>query len=487
MSIKEKTISGIIWTLAQQTGVQGVNFLVQLCLARILLPEAFGLIAIVQIFIAIGNALMDGGMTASLIRMEKPDQRDFSTVFFINLLSSIVFYLILFIAAPYISEFFKQPLLTPIIRIYPISFVIQALVGVQTAKLTKEMNFKLQMYMQIPATFCGGLVGLLLAYTGAGVWSLVWMQLTTAFLFMIQHWFRTNWRPSFIIDREKLRFHFNFGYKLTLSSLITSIYIHSYTLIIGKLYSATQLGYFNQANTLRMFPVTNITIALQKVTYPVFSSLQHNNEKLKQAFKKITSLVFFIICPVMMSLILLASPLFRFALTEKWLPAVPYFQILCISAIVYPHSLYNLNIVLAKGRSDLHFKLELLKKGSSVLFFLLIIPFGIWGVVYASALSMFIQAFINALYSGRMINYSFRSQVLDIMPTVLIATSSMFIVYFLQVFMDSVANTGDLTKIIFGLFAYFLFYIFMSYFFRIQSMEEMKIIALQLLKKIKKT
>ena len=487
MSIKEKTISGVIWTFTQQVGVQGVNFVVQLFLARILLPEAFGLIAMVQIFMAIGSALMDGGMTASLIRMEKPDQRDFSTVFFTNLFSSIFIYIILFFSAPYVSQFFKQPLLTPIIRVYTVSFIIQALVGVQTTKLTKEMNFRLQMYMQLPSTICGGLVGLFLAYKGAGVWSLVWMHLTTTFLFMLQHWFRTDWRPSCIIDRQKFRFHFNFGYKLTLSSLITSVYIHSYTLIIGKLYSATQLGFFNQANTLRMFPVTNITIALQKVTYPVFASLQHNNEKLKHAFRRITLLVFFIICPLMLSLILLAKPLFRFALTEKWLPAVPYFQILCISAIVYPHSIYNLNIVLAKGRSDLHFKLELIKKGCSVLFFLLIIPFGIWGVVYASAISMLVQAFINALYSGRMINYSLRSQVKDIMPTILIAAASMLIVYFLHVSLGDALNAGDLFNIISGFFFYFLFYILISYIFKINSIGEIKIIALQLFKKLKTT
>src|SRR5690606_15654667 len=196
MSLKRKALSGVIWTFGQQISVQGINFVVQIVLARLLLPEAFGLIAMIQIFMAIGQTLMDGGMTSSLIRTKNPDQADYSTVFFINLFSSIVIYLILFFTAPYIALFFDQPLLTMVVRIYTISFIIQALVGVQTTRLTKEMNFKLQMYMRIPSTICGGIVGIVLAYKGFGVWALVWMQLVTTFLWMLQHWFKTDWRPS---------------------------------------------------------------------------------------------------------------------------------------------------------------------------------------------------------------------------------------------------------------------------------------------------
>jgi O-antigen/teichoic acid export membrane protein len=484
-SLKKQAVSGVLWTFSQQISVQGINFIVQIFLARLLLPKAFGLIAMIQIFMSIGKALMDGGMTSSLIRTEKPDEKDFSTVFFINLFSSIFIYLILFFTAPFIALFFDQPLLTSIIRVYTISFIIQALVGVQTTRLTKQLNFKLQMYMQIPSTVCGGIIGIFLAYKGFGVWSLVWMNLITTFLFMLQHWFKTDWRPSFIIDREKFKYHFNFGYKLTLSALLTSVYLNSYTLIIGKLFSATQLGFFNQANTLRMFPVNNITSALQKVTYPVFSSLQGNNEKLKYAFRRVTLLVFFIVCPVMLSLVLVAKPLFRFVLTEKWLPAASYFQILCISAIFYPLSMYNLNIVLVKGRSDLHFKLEVIKKGGSVLFLLLIIPFGIWGAVYAAAISMFIHAFVNSFYSGRMINYSLTSQLKDIFPVLLISAASLLITYLINIFLNQVLILGDLFNIIFGFVVYFLIYVVTSYIFKISSIGEMKNIVRQLKNKLK--
>src|SRR5690606_76912 len=300
MSLKKKAINGILWTLGQQIGVQGINFVVQIILARLLKPEAFGLIAMIQVFLAIGVALMDSGMISSLIRTKDADQADYSTVFFINLFSSIIIYLILFFTAPFIASFFEQPLLELIIRVYTLSFIIQALVGVQSARLTKEMNFKLQMYMQIPSSVIGGVVGIILAYQGFGVWSLVWMHLVKTFLFMIQHWFKTKWKPSLIFDKQKFKYHFNFGYKLTLSSLLTALYTNSYTLVIAKMFSATQLGFYNQANTLRMFPIRNLTTALQKVTYPLFSSIQDDNQKLKSVFKRITLLVFFIVYPVML-------------------------------------------------------------------------------------------------------------------------------------------------------------------------------------------
>lgn len=485
MGLKKQALSGIIWTFTQQVGVQGINFFVQIILARFLLPEAFGLIAMIQLFMAIGKALMDGGMTSSLIRTKNPDQSDYSTIFFINLFSSILIYAILFSTAPFISSFFQQPQLTLLIRVYTFSFIIQALVGVQTTRLTKEMNFKLQMYMQIPSSICGGLVGVILAYKGFGVWSLVYLQLTTTFLFMIQHWFKTDWRPSLIFDIEKFKYHFNYGYKLTFSALLTTIYTNSYTLLIGKMFSATQLGYYNQADTLRMFPVRNLTSALQKVTFPLFSSIQNDDKRIKSVFKRITLLVFFIIAPIMLALILVAKPLFKLVLTEKWLPSVPFFQILCISAIFYPLSMYNLNIILAKGRSDLHLKLELLKKSASISFLLLIVPFGIYGAVYAAAISMFIHAFVNSFYSGRLINYPLKEQLKDISPILLIGAVSMAIAYLVHLFLNSYFRSHDFLNICMTLTLFFSVYIFISHLLRIDCIGELNTIAAQFRKKIK--
>lgn len=466
----------MFWTLGQQFSVQFINFGVQIILARILLPEAFGLIAMLQIFISIGQTLLDSGMTSSLVRMKNPDQRDYSTVFFMNLLFSIILYVILFFSAPFIGSFFNQPVLSSICRIYTLTFIIQAFVGVQTTRLTKEMNFKLQMLMQIPSTVIGGITGVIMAYQGYGVWSIVGLNLTTTFVFMVQHWFRSDWRPSFIIDIEKLRYHFNFGYKLTLSGIVTNIYMNLFTFSIGKFFSPAQLGYYNQANTLRMFPVTNITNALRKVTYPMFASIQDDTVKLKNVFKAITQQVFFIVTPVMLCLITIAEPLFRFGLTEKWLPAVPYFQFLCISAIVFPHSMYILNIISAKGRSDLFLKMELLKKGLSVFFLLLIIPFGVWGVVYARSLSMLLHVYIDCIYGGRILAYPLREQLKDLLPVFSISVITYLIHSIADLLWVRFANPSDLIRILGGGVFFFLIYIGISYMVKLKPLMDLKLI-----------
>lgn len=479
MSLKSKALTGILWTFSQQFSVKGLSFIVQIILARLLLPEVYGLIAIVGIFVAIGRNLVDGGMTSSLIRTIDADQRDYSTVFFLNLIASFVLYSILFVCAPYISSFFELPQLTALLRVYTLSFIIQALANVQTTRLTKELNFKLQMYMQIPATICGGIVGVLLAYSGYGVWSLVMMYLTTTTVFMVQHWFRTDWRPDFIIDKEKLKYHFNFGYKVTLSGLVTTAYHHSYTLIIGKLFSATQLGFYNQANTLRMFPVQNLTDALGKVTYPVFSSIQEDNQRLRAMFKKITSAVFFIVAPMMLFLVIIAEPLFRLVLTEKWLPSVPFFQILALSAIVYPVSMYNLNIILAKGRSDLHLKMELIKKLSSIMFLLLIIPFGIWGAIYAQSISMLIHAFVNVYYCGKQIDYPVQKQIVDVLPIFGLCCVISVVTYLLDTTIFSTYFEGDLLRILLNFIFFFALYIVSSKMLRFTGFMELIAIGKQ--------
>lgn len=421
MSLKKQTVSGLFWTFSQQFGVQLINFVVQIILARILLPAEFGLIGMITVFIAIGNTLMDSGLTSSLIRTPNPDQRDYSTVFFINLVGSILAYVILFFSAPFIARFYKQDILTGIIQVYTISFIIRAFVNVQTTRLTKEMDFKTQMTIQIPSVLGGGILGIVLAYMGFGVWSLVWMNLAQSTLSTIQHWVGTGWRPDWIFDRERFKHHFKFGYKLTLSGLLNTIYQNLYNLIIGKYFSATQLGFYTRAQTLQTFPVVNISNALNKVTYPLFSSIQHDNIRLKSIYKRLMVQVVFWVTPVMVGLILVAEPLFRLVLTEKWLPAVPYFQILCLSGIMYPLQMYNLNILNVKGRSDLSLRLEVIKKVIITVGIICSVSFGIYGLLYFQVITSLFSFYINSYYSGRMINYPVTEQVKDIAPIFILA------------------------------------------------------------------
>lgn len=442
LDIKKKTISGIGWTFAQQFSVQFINLIVQIVLARILLPEAFGLIAMLQIFASIGQTVSDGGMCTSLIRTKYAGQKDFSTVFFMNIGISLVIYVVIFVTAPLIAEFYQQPQLTLIARVYMLGIIIQAFVAVQTTILNRELNFKVQVIMQIPSLLVGGAAGILLAYLDYGVWSLVWMYLVRSTVWTVQHWIFTNWTPVMVFDVKRFKNHFNFGYKITLSAILNTIFENSYNLIIGKWFSTVQLGYYNRAYTFRQLPVENISYAINKVTFPMFASIQNDDRRLKDIYRKLMQQIVFWTCPLLILCCVVAEPVFIIVLTEKWLPAVPYFQILCVAGILYPLQAYNLNILQVKGRSDLFLKLEIIKKIFIVAGLLVSVQFGIYGLLYFQIVSSIVSFFINTSHSGRLLNYSSWSQLKDIFPSIIFAIFSGICVaianyFFLQRYLKS--------------------------------------------------
>lgn len=413
MSLKRQAINGVVWTFAQQFSVQIINFGVQIILARLLMPEMFGLIAMVSVFVSIGATLMDGGMTSSLIRTKNPDQLDYSTVFMTNMLVSIVAYLLTFVGAPYVAEFYDQEVLKNILRVFALSFIVRAFMAVHMTKLTKEMDFKTQMRIQIPSVIIGAIVGVSMAYMGYGVWSLVWMNLAQAIVNTLQCWFTLPWKPSFTFNKRRFRYHLNFGYKLTLSGLLDTIYNDAYRIVIGKFYSPASVGFFNQAETMRLFPVQQIGSVMGKVTYPLFANLD-NDRQLKSAYKQTMKLVLFAVIPIMLVLIIVAEEFFLFLFGEKWLPAVPYFQILSVASIIRPISNYNLNILKVKGRSDLFLKVEIIKKVLGVIAIAIALPFGVMGLVISLTAVSYLFTLINMLYSGRLIEYKVLEQLGDI-------------------------------------------------------------------------
>lgn len=478
MSLRKKTISGIVWTFGQQISVQAINLIVQIVLARILLPEDFGVIAILSVFMAVGITLTDSGLSSSLIRTKDADQGDYSTVFFINLIGSVLIYLIIFLFAPLIASFFSLPILTPVVRVYCLGFIIRAFSQVQQTRLTKKMNFKLQMTIQIPSVLIAGLIGVYLAYNDFGVWSLVLMNLIQNVLVTIQLWLRTKWKPSLIINKGKLISHLNFGYKLTLSGLLNTVFNNIYNVIIGRYFSASELGFYNRADTLRMFPVQNLSSALNKVTYPMFASINNDDEKMKKVYKSVMVQVVFWLTPMLVILILVAEPLFRFVLTDKWLPAVPYFQILCISSVLYPLHAYNLNILNVKGRSDLFLKLEIIKKAIIIIGIAIAIPFGIYGLLYFQVIGGVIAYFINSFYSGKMIGYSMVSQLWDILPIFIIACIIGVGGYNALLFTEG-KGLHDLLVISILSFIYMGAYLLLAYLFKLSALKDFKKIILR--------
>jgi O-antigen/teichoic acid export membrane protein len=478
MSIKKKAVSGLLWTFTQEFSVQGINVVIGIILARILMPAEFGLIGMLSVFMAIGNSLLDSGMTSSLIRKANADQRDYSTVFTMNLIFSVLVYIVLFLCAPFVAAFFDQPVLVSIMRVYTLTFIITAFVGVQTTKLTKEMRFKVQMYMQIPSVIIGGIVGIVLANLNYGVWSLVWMSIVQSFLFAVQHWIFAGWTPGLYIDRSRFRYHINFGYKLTISGLIDTIYSNIYNVIIGKLFPAAQLGYYTRAKTLQMLPVNNMSRALQKVTYPMFSALT-DDDKLRQAYKVVMRQVIFWIAPLMVLLIIIAKPLFLLLFTAKWSAAVPYFQLLCITGILYPLHSYNLNILKVKGRSDLFLRLEIVKKIFITVGIAISVFWGIKGLLVFQVIASVFSFIVNSWYSGRFIKYSGWEQVREISPTIIAAGVTGVIVALLNYFLFDPIIKSEIISLLFSISIYYALFFCYSFFGKMAAIGDFKRIILK--------
>lgn len=451
MSLKNQAISGVIWTFTQQFSVQIINLAVQIILARLLMPEDFGLIAMLSVFIGVGQMLMDGGMTTSLIRTKNPDQLDYSTVFISNILVSSIIYILLFIGSPFIGSFFDQPILQSIIKLYAITFVIRSFVAVHLAKLSKEMNFKMQMKLQIPSTIIGAGVGITLALLDYGVWSLVWLNLAQTIAFSVQSWIFIKWRPTFVFNKRRFRYHFNFGYKMTLSGLLDTIYRNIYTLVIGKFFSPAAVGFYNQAETMRLFPVDQIGTVMGKVTYPLFSTLK-NDVQLKIAYKTTMKLVLFAVIPVMLFLIVIAEDFFFFLFGEKWMPAVPYFQVLAVASIIRPISSYNLNILKVKGRSDLFLKIEIYKKVLGVISIAMALPFGIMPLVISLTVVSYFFTGINMWHAGRLIAYRTFEQLGDIYKLFIFGIIAGIATYFLRLFLLDYIELKILLMLTTGLF-----------------------------------
>lgn len=468
----------MFWTFLQQFSTQGISFVVSIVLARLLLPSEFGLIAMIGVFVGLGTALINSGLTQSLIRSIEPDQEDFSTVFFFNLAGSIIIYAIIYFAAPYIAAFYSQELLTQIIRIYCVTFIINAFSAIQTTRLTKNMDFKTQMKVSIPSLVIGSIVGITLAYKGFGVWSLVWSAIIQAFAATVQLWYWSKWAPSLVFNFKKFRYHFHYGVKLMLSGLLDITFTNAFTIIIGKFFLPAQVGYYNRGDTLQKLPVNNISLMLNKVTFPLFANLQDDNVRLKSVYKRIMQMVIFLVSPILIMMAVLAEPLFRFLFTDKWLPAVPYFQILCATGILYPIHSYNLTILKVKGRSDLFLKLEIVKKVITVVVILFSFQFGIFGLLYGAVITSILCFFINTHYSGKFINYSAWEQTKDLLPLILLgllAGVGTFFVDYLLKYM----HLPDLVRLLCGGIAGTTIFITVSYFYKVESLSEIKKIILR--------
>ena len=462
MSLKQKTVESFFWSALQQFGRQGFSFIFSIILARLLLPEHFGYITMIMVFINVALALIDSGLTQSLLREDDDDHHEYSTVFWFNLGIAILLYAMLFWGAPYIAGFYDQPVLHNLIRWQALLIIIHAFSLIQSTQLVKKLNFRAQLIASLPGLIIAGCVAIYLAYTGFGLYSLVAYYILDAGIQTILLWFVSSFKPSFHFNRSKFLYHFRFGSHLTLSGILDTAFNELYNVILGKYFSPAHLGYFNRAYTMQRVPISNLNGLLTKVTYPIFVKIKNNDAKLKEANSKLLLMVVFLVTPTLLFLGILGVPLFRLLLTEKWLPAVPYFKILCLAGVFYPLSSYNVNILKIKGQSATILRLQLYKKVIFAFSLSAIVLWGIYGLLYGILFNSIIAFFLNSYFSGNAIQFTTRQQFKLILPLFII---SFIVSAMLYILIGSFEHMPDLLQIVAGLSLGYLTYLILVYIF----------------------
>lgn len=469
MSLKKQTFSGLIWTFTDTFFVKGLMFVAMILLARWIGPTDFGLVGMIAIFIAIGKSLIDSGMTNSLIRTKEPEQSDYSTVFIVNLIMSLLVYGIIYFAAPYIADFFGHMILIDIIRVYCLLFLIIAFSAVQLAILTKEMKFKKITKINLPSTLIGVGIGLYLGYNNYGVWSIVWMYLSTELVKSVLLWLFSNWKPRFIFSKTKFKFHFKFGYKLVLSGLLDTVFKNIYNVLIGKYFSAQTLGFYERSKQFSEYPSATLTGVISKVTYPMLSQIQDDPIRLENIYRKLIRVSFFIIAPLMLGAAAIAKPLFLLALGNEWLPAVLFFQILTLAMMLYPIHAFNLNILQVFGRSELFLKLEIIKKCIITISVIIAFQFGVVGLVWSSVFTSFAALGVNMFYSSKLINYPIPKQVKDLSITFIIAIFTALLMFVMTLLLS---NTLYIVQIILASLVGIIIYMGINYFMKTSPLHQ---------------
>ena len=418
-SLKHKAIHGVGWSFIDNIASSGITFLVGLVLARLLTPKEYGIMAMIAVFIVVFYFFIVSGFFNVLIRMTRIERGDYITVFYFNLTVSILIYTLLYLAAPAISVFFKESVLVEIIRILGLVLIINAFSVIPRTQFVRDVNFKTQTKVSLISSISSGVFGIGMALGGMGVWSLVGQQLSRQFLNTLFLWIYSKWYPVWEFSRKSFKELFEFGSKLLLSGLLDTIYKNIYYIIIGRFYTSAQLGQYTRADQFNMIFSSNLTSVVQRVSYPVLSSIQEEPERLREAYQKVIKITMLITFACMLGLAAVAKPLILILIGEKWLPAVYFLQIICFSGMLYPLHAINLNILQVKGRSDLFLKLEIIKKIIAVGPIVVGVVYGIEYMLWGGVLTSFIAYFLNSYYSANLMNYPTSEQIKDILPTFL--------------------------------------------------------------------
>lgn len=457
-SLQKKTLSGVIWSFTENFMLQIIQFVISILLARILSPNDYGMVGMLSIFMAVSQVLINSGFSNALTRKVDRTEIDFSTVFYFNIVVGIVLYFAIFFSASLIADFYKTPLLEDLTKVIALPLIFNSLCIVQQARLTIKMDFKTLAKVSVTASLVTGISGLVMAYSGFGVWTLVYSSVLGDIVRCLLLWFFAHWHPLWSFSWKSFKGLFSFGSKMLASGLIATTYDNIYPIIIGRLFSAKELGYYTRAYGYATLPSGTVTVLLSRVTFPLLCEIQNDDERLERIYRQLLRLSAFVVFPLMMGFAALAHPVIVAMITDKWEPCVPYLQILCFALMWYPIHALNLNLLQVKGRSDLFLKLEIIKKIVGVSVILITFPFGVLYMCVGSVCSSILCLVINTYYTGKLIHVGFLMQMRDLLPTILYSLSMGALVYGATHFFDS-----NLLKIAVGMLVGLIYYPLVAY------------------------
>lgn len=431
-SLKDKTVKGTFWSAADAFLGQGVSFIVGIVLARLLSPEEYGLIGIVLIFTTILTGIVDSGFSNALIRKKDVTNDDYNTMYATNMVISVVLFIVLWLSSPQIARFFSRVELVNITRTMGLILIFQALSITQVTILTKRIAFKTKTKASLIASVTSGVIGIGMAFTNFGVWSLVGQKLSNIALYTICLWVFNRWWPNFKFNRDSLHYMWGFGWKIMLSGILSNIWSQLYQVVVGKCYSPATLGQYSRSKEYASIFSSNFTVIIQRVTFPVLSEVQDDKKRMKEAYRRIIKITMFITAITMLSIGAVSKPLIYCLIGPQWYEAATYLPLICISMSLYPLHAINLNMLQVQGRSDIFLIIEIAKKFIGIGPLCLGIFFNIYWMLIGSIVAGIISFFLNSYYTGKSLNYNSWSQIKDILPSYVIAIIMAMTMWFVQ-------------------------------------------------------
>ena len=426
---RSKVISSLFWKFMERGGTQGIQFLVQIILARLLAPEQFGTIALVMVFINLARVFVQSGFNTALIQKKDADEIDFSSVFYLSIAVAGVLYFLIYLISPLIAGFYDDHTLIPVLRVLSLTLFFGAYNSIQNAYIARNLMFKKLFISSLGAMFFSGILGIIAAYQGLGIWALIIQQLANQISITVILMFVVNWKPKLVFSFDRVTVLFSYGGKLLASQLMNVLYHDLRTLIIGRVYTPSMLGYYSRGQQFPRVLVSNIDGSIQSVMLPTLAVHQDNRKRVKEVMRRAIMSSSFLVFPMMFGMAVVAEPLVKVVLTDKWLPATPFLQIFCMSYALMPIHTANLQAINALGRSDIFLKLEIIKKILGLVALAASLPFGVYALAIGQIVIGLMFTFVNAYPNKRLLNYSYLEQWMDIGPSLLISVSMGILIY----------------------------------------------------------